>query len=111
MLISGKISISVKILVAIAQAKKPIKATDIASKVGVSVSYVERFAIPMREKEIIKAKKGPGGGYFLSTLTSCIKISSVVDCILDGNSVSEGVDLVCYEQLSQVTLQDIIDKA
>ena len=109
MLISGKIKMSVDILLVIAKSKGVMTTKAIASEIGVTKTYVDRFATPMRTAGILKSKLGPGGGFYLSSLTSSTKISNVVDCVMGNESVRDGIDLYCYEQLTSVTLQDIID--
>lgn len=58
-----------------------ITTDELASQVGLSVSYVESLLKALREHGFVRATRGPGGGYDLAMSAERMSVWSVVDAL------------------------------
>lgn len=79
-MISKKATHAVNALVFIASlpAGESVTTAELASQIGLSVSYVESLLKILREGGFIRSTRGPGGGYDLAMSASRISVWSVV---------------------------------
>lgn len=102
MIINKKLSIAVDIVTIVACNKAVVISNkNIAEKLGVSGSYVEQFALPMRKAGIIKSKHGPGGGYYFDSVPSKVSVAMIADAIF-GKQERSNLDLVTYNYLKSI---------
>lgn len=82
-MLSKKVFHAVNALVVMAclPAGNTITTAELASQVGLSVSYVESLLKSLREHGFVRATRGPGGGYDLATSAERISVWSVVDAL------------------------------
>ncbi len=66
--------------------KKPISLSDITTRQGISLSYLEQLFAKLRRQGLVDSIRGPGGGYQLSRASSNIFVAEVID------AVNENVD-------------------
>lgn len=57
---------------------KPVSLLSIAKRQNISLSYLEQIFANLRRAEIVKAAKGPGGGYLLRKSPQEITISDII---------------------------------
>jgi Rrf2 family protein len=57
--------------------EKPIQVKDIASRQNLSVMYIEQLFNKLKRSRLIKAVRGPRGGYLLADTPSKIRISDI----------------------------------
>jgi Rrf2 family iron-sulfur cluster assembly transcriptional regulator len=60
---------------------KPITLAMIAKKNNISISYLEQIFIKLKKSNIVKAIRGPGGGYVLGRNGSDINIADIMKAI------------------------------
>lgn len=68
----------------IALNKEPGKNTtlaEIAKRQGIALNYLEQIFLKLRKKGVVKAIKGPGGGYIFTKDPDQIKISEIVHAL------------------------------
>jgi Rrf2 family iron-sulfur cluster assembly transcriptional regulator len=108
----------------------PITLADIASRQGISLSYLEQLFSRLRRRELVSSVRGPGGGYTLGREASGIFVAEVI------TAVDENVDTTrcggahncqnnqrclthdlwhdlsnrIYDYLNQISLQDLMDR-
>jgi len=68
---------------------KPCTVQELAERLKRSVSYMETLMARLREAGLVKAKRGPGGGYFLTRTADRITVAEIVQALderrdLDG---------------------------
>ncbi|MCU0924777.1 MAG: Rrf2 family transcriptional regulator [Hydrogenophaga sp.] len=82
-MLSQKAKLCVKVLVAIACAPPgaPVTTRTLSKTLHVSVSYLESVARILREARLVRAARGPGGGYYLSRPADEISVWDVVGCV------------------------------
>jgi Rrf2 family iron-sulfur cluster assembly transcriptional regulator len=64
----------------------PITLADIASRQGISLSYLEQLFSRLRRRELVSSVRGPGGGYTLGREAGDIFVAEVI------TAVDENVD-------------------
>lgn len=114
--------------------KGPVLRRDIAMRQQISADYAAQLFGRLRAAGLVKAVKGPGGGYMLARDAAAIRVGDVVravegpiatvECVIPGNepSCSRMDSCVAYplwkrvseavtEVLDSVTLKDLRDQA
>lgn len=66
-MLSNRTKISIDVLVAIASARpaRPVTSQALSDRLHVSVSHLESIAAALRQAGLIRAVRGPGGGYVM----------------------------------------------
>jgi len=89
----------------------PVALAEIAERQNLSVSYLEQLFSKLRRGSIVKAVKGPGGGYLLNRPTDQINMSELIDAVeerVDATKCGGGTDcqrgLIC---LTHTLWQDL----
>ncbi len=57
---------------------KPVSLLSIAKRQNISLSYLEQIFANLRKADIVKATKGPGGGYLLKRKPAEITIADIM---------------------------------
>lgn len=86
MLLTTKERYAVMAIVDLAQnieQQRPAKMQEIAVRQEISLSYLEQIFNKLKNAKIIKAVKGPGGGYLLNGDAQDIYISEVIRAVVD----------------------------
>jgi Rrf2 family iron-sulfur cluster assembly transcriptional regulator len=60
----------------------PVTLADISVNQGISLSYLEQLFAALRNKELVRGIRGPGGGYFLAKKPGEISIADII-CAVD----------------------------
>ena len=55
----------------------------------ISLSYLEQLFSKLRQAEVVKSVRGPGGGYILSQSPDRIKISEIIEAVEMSTAKSE----------------------
>ena len=124
MAISSKSKIAITALVdlAIHQSKGPVFLASVGARINVSASNLEKLFKALRQKGIVNAKQGPGGGYFICGNLSALKVGDIarvfeehqvfnVDAIdaYSAFQLFEGLNHYAFEILDEITLQSLVD--
>ena len=57
---------------------RAISLTEISSRQNISLAYLEQIFIKLRNKKLVKSKRGATGGYILDRPATEIKLSSII---------------------------------
>ena len=126
----GRYAVTAMLDLAMHQGGGPTALADIANRQGISLSYLEQLFARLRRRGLVSSVRGPGGGYNLARAGSGIHIAEVIAAVdenLDttrcggvGNCHNDGPCLThdlwqdlsnrIYEYLSNVSLQDLVDR-
>ncbi len=60
---------------------KPISLTEIAKRQDVTVKYLGKIFLQLLRAELIRSKKGPGGGYYIGRNPRSIKLSEIMEAV------------------------------
>jgi Rrf2 family iron-sulfur cluster assembly transcriptional regulator len=115
---------------AIHQGGGPIALADIASRQGISLSYLEQLFSRLRKKSLVSSVRGPGGGYNLARSASQIFVAEVIaavdenvdttrcggahNCHENGPCLTHDLwqDLSdrIYDYLNRISLKDLVER-
>lgn len=82
----GRYAVTAMLDLALYTDNGPVSLSDISSRQGISLSYLEQLFAKLRKKQLVVSVRGPGGGYRLSRDRSEIFVAQIVD------AVNESVD-------------------
>ena len=82
----GRYAVTAMLDLALHSDKGPVSLSDISSRQGISLSYLEQLFSKLRKKSLVNSVRGPGGGYRLSRSNNDIFVAQIVD------AVNESVD-------------------
>lgn len=73
----------------LADEKHPVPLLELAHKLNISLSYMEQLFARLRDKGLVSARRGPGGGYKLSRAMRDIMVSDIICAVEDINDPSQ----------------------
>lgn len=116
-------------MIEIACASRPIPVHAISTATNVSKSYLEQLVATLRERQLVTATHGPGGGYTLTRPASEITIAEISDAARNwapgGKKQSSPIEIDLSDpsqllwshvgkrmhvQLQSITLEDVISR-
>ena len=84
MKITTRSSYTVRALLDLAQNSvngKPVRLSDISKREGISHAYLEQLFNRLKKVEVVKGRKGPGGGYILAKDPGRILMGEVIKAV------------------------------
>ncbi|MDT8396948.1 MAG: Rrf2 family transcriptional regulator [bacterium] len=84
MKITTRSSYTVRALLDLAQHSidgKPVRLSDISEREGISHPYLEQLFNRLKKVDVVRGRKGPGGGYILSREVSDISLGEVIRAV------------------------------
>ncbi|UCF30693.1 MAG: Rrf2 family transcriptional regulator [bacterium] len=60
---------------------RPVRLSDISEREGISHAYLEQLFNRLKRVEVVRGKKGPGGGYVLGMDATDIRIGDVIRAV------------------------------
>lgn len=105
----------------------PVTLGDISQKQKISLSYLEQLFANLRRHELVRGRRGPGGGYVLARDVKDISIADIVAAVddikeigtagpaLTGDGVSSdalwnNISHQIYDYLRGITLSDFLQQ-
>lgn len=105
----------------------PVTLFDISQKQKISLSYLEQLFANLRHHELVRGRRGPGGGYVLARDVKEISIADIVAAVddiqekstdepaLTSNGVSSdalwnNISHQIYDYLRSITLSDFLQQ-
>jgi Rrf2 family iron-sulfur cluster assembly transcriptional regulator len=82
----GRYAVTAMLDLALHAATGPVTLADIATRQGISQSYLEQLFGKLKKAGLVASLRGPGGGYELARPIDAISVSSII------GSVGEGID-------------------
>ncbi|MGD8353256.1 MAG: Rrf2 family transcriptional regulator [Pseudomonadota bacterium] len=84
MKITTRSSYTVRALLDLAQHSedgRPVRLSDISQREGISHAYLEQLFNRLKRVEVVKGRKGPGGGYVLAKDPDSILMGEVIKAV------------------------------
>jgi Rrf2 family iron-sulfur cluster assembly transcriptional regulator len=78
----GRYAVTAMLDLAMHESKGPVSLAEIATRQGISLSYLEHIVARLRKCELVRSTRGPGGGYTLSRNAGNISAADVI-CAVD----------------------------
>jgi len=76
-----------------------VKLKDIARREEISISYLEQLFAKLRKGNLVKSRRGPGGGYTLARSPKEITIDTIIDKVEESVSPVACLDkIVCKRE-------------
>ncbi len=72
--------------------KGPLTIKEISRRQGVSVSYLEQLMNKLRKAELIRSRKGPGGGYMINKRPEEISVGMILNSLEGPVAIAQCLD-------------------
>lgn len=86
----------------------PVRLQEISTRQNISLHYLEQLFRKLRNGQVVKSVRGPGGGYVLSRQMDEISIKNVLDCV--GENINPAKDILGSEAESSNTVEFHLSK-
>ena len=80
----GRYAVTAMLDLALHSDQGPVSLADISARQGISLSYLEQLFARLRQFNLVKSVRGPGGGYQLAATTAEISVAQVVDAVSES---------------------------
>jgi len=87
-------AITAMLELALHEDSKPITLFDISQKQKISLSYLEQLFARLRNKKLVRGRRGPGGGYVLARNTDDISVADIVAAVDDVPTEESGEEAI-----------------
>ena len=84
MKITTRSSYTVRALLDLAQNSvdgRPVRLSDISRREGISHAYLEQLFNRLKKVEVVRGRKGPGGGYILAKIPELVLMGEVIKAV------------------------------
>ena len=84
MKITTRSSYTVRALLDLAQNSvegRPVRLSDISQREGISHAYLEQLFNRLKKVEVVRGRKGPGGGYILAKKPERVLMGEVINAV------------------------------
>lgn len=82
----GRYAVTAMLDLALHSSRGPVSLADISSRQEISLSYLEQLFSKLRQNELVRSVRGPGGGYCLNKPLDELYVAHIID------AVNESVD-------------------
>jgi Rrf2 family iron-sulfur cluster assembly transcriptional regulator len=66
----------------------PVSLSDISRRQTISLSYLEQLFSKLRQANLVKSVRGPGGGYLLNRSVESIYVANIIDAVNENIDVT-----------------------
>lgn len=73
----------------------PVRLQEISQRQSISLHYLEQLFRKLRNGQVVKSVRGPGGGYVLARPMDEISVKDVLDCV--GENINPAKDIIGTE--------------
>ncbi len=77
----GRYAVTAMLDLAIHFDKGAVALSEVSSRQGISLSYLEQLFAQLRRQGLVNSTRGPGGGYTLSRSPHAITVAEIIDAI------------------------------
>ena len=77
----GRYAVTAMLDLALNATQKPVSLADISRRQEISLSYLEQLFSRLRQRELVRSVRGPGGGYRLSRAATGIYVAEIIDAV------------------------------
>lgn len=119
----SRFAVQAMIDLALRERSGPVALAQIATRQGVSLSYLEQLFSRLRRAGLVESTRGPGGGYTLGRRAQEVSVADIVAAVEDElGAAEEGqrmqltrdlwaeLDQVLLRHLATVPLQQLVDE-
>jgi Rrf2 family iron-sulfur cluster assembly transcriptional regulator len=126
----GRYAVTAMLDLALHEGEGPITLADIASRQGISLSYLEQLFSRLRRRELVSSVRGPGGGYTLGREAAEIYVAEVITAVDENvdttrcggahncqnnqrcltHDLWQDLSSRIYDYLNQISLRDLMNR-
>ena len=77
----GRYAVMAIVDIAMQDSVRPVNLSEVSQRQNIALNYLEQLFTKLRKTGVVKATRGPGGGYVLMDLPQNIKISHIIDAV------------------------------
>ena len=77
----GRYAVTAMLDLALHSGQRPLRLADIATRQGLSLSYLEQLFACLRRAGLVASARGPGGGYRPGRPLSDISVGQIIDAV------------------------------
>jgi Rrf2 family transcriptional regulator, iron-sulfur cluster assembly transcription factor len=70
----------------------PVRLQEISTRQTISLHYLEQLFRKLRNGQVVKSVRGPGGGYVLARSSNEISVKNILDCV--GENINPAKDII-----------------
>lgn len=85
MQINSRCKFAILITLYLSRTGKPVTTREMHQALGISVGYLDQLLASLRRMEIVKAVRGPGGGYRLARSSDSITAEEIIRAFQDDD--------------------------
>lgn len=74
----GRFAVTAMVDVAMHATESPVPLTEISTRQGISLSYLEQLFSKLRRRALVKSARGPGGGYRLAKPADAVTVADII---------------------------------
>lgn len=97
-------AITAMLELALHEKTRPVTLFDISQKQKISLSYLEQLFANLRRHELVRGRRGPGGGYVLARDVKDISIANIVAAVDDIKEISSSEPALSSDGVSSDAL-------
>lgn len=86
----------------------PVRLQEISTRQNISLHYLEQLFRKLRNGQVVKSVRGPGGGYVLARAMDEITVKDVLDCV--GENINPAKDIIGTEAEAANTVEFELSK-
>ncbi len=86
----------------------PVRLQEISTRQNISLHYLEQLFRKLRNGQVVKSVRGPGGGYVLSRSMDEICVKDVLECV--GENINPAKDILGSESESANTTEYFLSR-
>lgn len=86
----------------------PVRLQEISTRQTISLHYLEQLFRKLRNGQVVKSVRGPGGGYVLARSMDQITIKDILDCV--GENINPAKDIIGVEAETSGTIEFQLSK-
>ena len=84
----GRYAVTAMLDLALHGADGPVPLADISARQEISLSYLEQLFARLRQGNLVRSVRGPGGGYRLSRPGAEINIATIIDAVNESTDAT-----------------------
>ena len=88
----ARYAVTAMMALAIHRDQGPLRLSEIASSQHISLSYLEQLFARLREEDLVKGRRGPGGGFVLAREAEQISVAEIVGAVNSENMLTTGIN-------------------
>lgn len=77
----GRYAVTAMLDIALHADEGPVSLADISKRQHISLSYLEQLFAKLRQRDLVKSIRGPGGGYCLQRQADSIFVAQIIDAV------------------------------